>query len=212
MNTVAKKIFSFPRPLRLGPKEYPQALKHEKLPIAVLTRMVHKDYYPLLIMTAGRSHPLLWRTLKPAQSRFKFLKKTRSELSGTYVSSGVISLGFTFRVGAPLKPLTRTSIVARRGKKRVSWTPSPSPDVEGYRLYWSTKGYLDYDCDFAEVGNVCEIILPDDISSFPLISGKILLGITAVSKSGNESDMQVLSTFVDLVAPHPPSNLKTENL
>ena len=63
-----------------------------------------------------------------------------------------------------------------------------------YRLYWAQEGDLDYTSDNADLGPVSEVLLPDDVPSFPLIRGEIHLGITAISESGNESDM---TTTVD---------------
>jgi hypothetical protein len=74
-------------------------------------------------------------------------------------------------------------------KKRLTWNASSSPDVAGYRLYWSKAGNADYDSEHAELGNVTQVVLPDDIASFPVSADRLELGITAVSPKGNESDM-----------------------
>jgi len=74
-------------------------------------------------------------------------------------------------------------------KKRLTWNASSSPDVAGYRLYWSKAGNANYDSEHAELGNVTQVILPDDIASFPVSADRLELGITAVSLKGNESDM-----------------------
>ena len=73
-------------------------------------------------------------------------------------------------------------------KKRLTWKASASPDVSGYRLYWSKSGNVDYDSPHVELGNVTHVLLPDNIQSFP-VTGRIEIGITAVSLKGNESDM-----------------------
>jgi hypothetical protein len=78
-------------------------------------------------------------------------------------------------------------------KKRLTWNASPSPDVVGYRVYWSKAGKPDYNSDHAEVGNITQIILPDDIPAFPVRGDQIELGITAVNIKGNESDMARVS-------------------
>jgi hypothetical protein len=77
----------------------------------------------------------------------------------------------------------------RINRKRLTWNASASPDVLGYKVYWSKVGRADYDSDYAEVGNVTQVVLPDDIPSFPIMADRIELGITAVSFKGNESDM-----------------------
>ena len=84
--------------------------------------------------------------------------------------------------------------------------------MAGYRLYWAIGGGVGYDSDFAEVGNVTEVILPDDVPAFPLFHGEMRIGVTSVSHTGNESDMRVISAFFDLTAPDAPSNLKSEDL
>lgn len=73
-------------------------------------------------------------------------------------------------------------------KKRLTWNASVSPDVSGYKLYWSKSGNVDYDSVHVELGNVTHVILPDDILSFPL-TDRVEVGITAVGLKGNESDM-----------------------
>ena len=74
-------------------------------------------------------------------------------------------------------------------KKKLTWHTSASPDVLGYKVYWSKAGRADYESDHADVGKVTQIVLPDDIPSFPVMAGRIEIGITAVSSSENESDM-----------------------
>ena len=71
---------------------------------------------------------------------------------------------------------------------------------------------VDYDSSFADVGDVTVLVLPDDIPSFPLVAGPVEIGITAVGGSGNESDMRVLSVFVDFTRPDVPLNVKLEDM
>jgi len=40
---------------------------------------------------------------------------------------------------------------------------------------------------------VKEVTLPDDIPSFPLVAGKIVLGVSAVNQSGNESEITTIT-------------------
>ena len=77
---------------------------------------------------------------------------------------------------------------ARVKRLRIRWDCS-STDVKGYRLYWSLNSGVGYDSNFAEVGNVTDVILPDDVPLFPIVTGKIEVGVTAVNLTGNESDM-----------------------
>jgi hypothetical protein len=95
--------------------------------------------------------------------------------------------------------------------KRVRWDSSTSPDVAGYKLYWAIGQGVNYDSDFAEMGNVTEVILPDDVPSFPRVAGDIEIGVTAVNYRGNESDMSVFSAPFDFTAPEAPLNLVVED-
>ena len=85
--------------------------------------------------------------------------------------------------------------------KRIRWYRSSSAEVIKYRLYWSVERDVDYDSSYVELGNVAEALLPDDIPSFPLITGTLYLGITALSKAGNESDMTKISASLDFTVP-----------
>lgn len=97
-------------------------------------------------------------------------------------------------------------------KKKVRWEPSGSDDVANYRLYWSKYGEVTYDSESAEIGIVTEVVLPDDVPTFPLIAGDIHLGISAINEAGNESDMTKLTAYFNFVVPEPPQNLEVEDL
>jgi hypothetical protein len=92
-------------------------------------------------------------------------------------------------------------------KKKITWDPVDGSDVANYKLYWAVGGGVDYDSDCAEVGNVAEVMLPDDIPSFPHVADDVEIGVTAVSHKGNESDMSVFSAPFDFTAPPAPQNL-----
>jgi hypothetical protein len=102
--------------------------------------------------------------------------------------------------------------MAKVRKTQITWDAVDSPDVAGYRLYWAVGGGVDYNSEFLEVGNVTEIILPDDVPSFPLVAGDIEIGVTAVNQRGNESDMTVFSAPFDFTAPRAPGNIKVKDL
>ena len=95
----------------------------------------------------------------------------------------------------------------RLTKTRISWDASPDPFVVGYRVYWAVNGSVDYDSEYADVGNVTALVLPDDIPSFPLVTSCLEIGITAVSRGGNESDMSVKSAFFHFSRPEAPLNV-----
>jgi hypothetical protein len=98
----------------------------------------------------------------------------------------------------------------RMNRKRISWDASPSPDVVGYRIYWAANKIVDFDSDFGDVGHVTSLTLPNDVPAFPRVTGRMEIGITALSRSGNESDMCTVAVFVDFARPHTPMNLKIE--
>jgi hypothetical protein len=101
--------------------------------------------------------------------------------------------------------------LGRVAKKKISWEASPSPSVVGYRVYWAVGKRVTYDSPFVDVGRSTSFTLPDDVPSFPLIAGRIEIGVTSVSRSGNESDMLVLSALFDFTKPRAPMGLKVEN-
>jgi len=96
-------------------------------------------------------------------------------------------------------------------RKRIRWHRSSSYEVTQYRLYWSVEAEVDYDSQCVELGDVAQAILPDDLPSFPLITGMLHLGITALSKAGNESDMTKISAFLDFTVPEPPKQIWLED-
>ena len=102
--------------------------------------------------------------------------------------------------------------MARIRKRKVRWSPSIAAGVVGYRLYWAIAQEVSYNSDFTEVGNVTEVVLPDDVPSFPTVAGDIDLGVTALDHIGNESDMAKLSSPFDFTAPAPPTDLVVETL
>ena len=102
--------------------------------------------------------------------------------------------------------------MGRVNKKRVSWELAPSPDVQTYRLYWSKDREVNYDSDHEDIGRVPEIILPDDIPSFPLKTGKMELGVSAINRAGNESDIARITINFNFEVPEKPQNLKVVDL
>ncbi|MHA2315111.1 MAG: PilZ domain-containing protein [Candidatus Hermodarchaeia archaeon] len=97
-------------------------------------------------------------------------------------------------------------------KKRVRWEPSTSIDVVSYRLYWSKCGEVNYDSDHADFGHVAEVILPDDIPLFPLKTGGMELGVSAINHAGNESEITKLTVEFNFEVPDAPQNLKVEDI
>ncbi len=102
--------------------------------------------------------------------------------------------------------------MAKLKKRILRWQASSSPQVIGYKLYWSDKGDLGYDANQAMLGNVTEIVLPDDVASFKPHEGPVELGITSVDELGNESDMIKLMAPYQFSVPKAPQNLRIEKL
>jgi len=100
--------------------------------------------------------------------------------------------------------------MGRIKKRRICWEPSMSDDVVKYRLYWSEEGVVDYASKSVDVGNVTEVVIPDDIPSFPRIKGDVALGIAAVNEGGNESDMAKMTAKINFIVPDAPTNLVVE--
>ena len=77
--------------------------------------------------------------------------------------------------------------VSKTKKKRIRWNRSLK--VVSYRLYWTVVGELSYDSEFIDIGDRTEVVLPDQVPSLHHIRGEVALGITALNREGNESDM-----------------------
>ena len=97
-------------------------------------------------------------------------------------------------------------------KKMICWKGSASPDVSSYRLYWSKRGGVNYDSYHVDLGNVTQVILPDDVPSFPLDSGDITLGVSAVNEAGNESHITEITAHFNFTVPGAPKNLQVEDM
>ena len=102
--------------------------------------------------------------------------------------------------------------MARVRKKKVHWDASNGLGVVGYKLYWAVGKGVNYDSDFADLGNVTDVILPDDVPSFPIDAGDIELAVVAVDHIGNESDMTKLYAPFGFTAPDAPAGLAVETL
>ena len=102
--------------------------------------------------------------------------------------------------------------MAKVKRCRLSWKPSDSDQVVGYRLYWSRSDALGYDSNFFELGNVSEVYLPDVLKLDPRYGVRIRLGITAVDINGNESDMVKIAMPYQTTAPPAPAELSLSPL
>ena len=102
--------------------------------------------------------------------------------------------------------------MAKVKNRRLLWEPSTSPNVIGYKLYWAEEGEVNYDSPCAMMGNVAEVILPEQVPSFPLVKGAIELGITAINEIGNESDMMKFAIPFQFTVPDAPTSPRLEAL
>ena len=102
--------------------------------------------------------------------------------------------------------------MAKIKKRKLSWLASSSSQVVGYKLYWSEGGGVNYDSQCVTLGNITELILPDNVDAFTPGSGPIELGITAVDELGNESDIVTVMAPYHFSVPKAPKDLHIETL
>lgn len=84
---------------------------------------------------------------------------------------------------------------------KLSWAHPNSDQVAGYRLYWSKENRVTYDSSSKMIGKVNEIYLPEIIEDVPKYGESVFLGITAVDKRGQESD---ITMFAEPYQPMEP--------
>ena len=102
--------------------------------------------------------------------------------------------------------------MAKIKKRRLRWTASDSAQVVGYKLYWSESNEVNYDSKCVTLGNIAEIVLPDDVETFKPEGGPIVFGITALDELGNESDMTTLVAPYQFNVPKAPDDLYLQKL
>jgi len=102
--------------------------------------------------------------------------------------------------------------MAKVKRRKLKWTTSSSSQAIGYKLYWSEDGVVHYDSKCAILGNITEIVLPDDVNSFTPNGGPIEFGITAIDELGNESDMITLKAPYQFNVPKAPDDLYMQKL
>lgn len=102
--------------------------------------------------------------------------------------------------------------MGRIRKCKLSWKPSESRLVAGYRLYWSNETPVNYNANFIELGNVTEVNLPDILMSVAPSEQSVYLGISAVDEAQNESDLILLPEAYYLSVPPAPVDLVLTSL
>ena len=102
--------------------------------------------------------------------------------------------------------------MAKIRKRKLRWIESTSSQVVGYKLYWSENGEVNYNSKCTILGNITEIVLPDDVESFEPNGGAIEFGVTAIDELGNESDMITLKAPYQFNVPKAPEDLYLQKL
>jgi hypothetical protein len=145
---------------------------------------------------------IVWTQTGKLGVKFKSLKLRGKELQFNQATSLNKNLAIIKKEAAKM---------GRIKSKRICWEASSSPDVVRYRIYWSKCGEVNYSSEHAELGKRTEVILPDQVPSFPLISAEMEVGITAVNDAGNESEMIAIKAYFNFTVPAAPSNLRLED-
>jgi hypothetical protein len=102
--------------------------------------------------------------------------------------------------------------MAKLKKRKLRWQASSSPQVIGYKLYWAECGQVNYNSNHALLGNVTEIVLPDDVDAFKPSDGQIEFGVASIDELGNESDMITLKAPYQFSVPKAPQSIELEKL
>ena len=102
--------------------------------------------------------------------------------------------------------------MAKMKKRKLRWKTSESQQVVSYRLYWAEGEKVSYKSPFAVLGNVTEVVLPDDVDGFSPKGGPIEFGVSAVDELGNESDLVTFAAPYQFNIPLAPEELWIESL
>lgn len=97
--------------------------------------------------------------------------------------------------------------MGRIRKYILSWKPSKSGQVVGYRLYWSIGSTASYASDYIELGNITEVNVTEVLADICPSEKPIYLGITSIDNFGNESDITPLSEPYYMSVPVAPEDL-----
>lgn len=97
-------------------------------------------------------------------------------------------------------------------KCKLSWKPSDSDFLVGYKLYWSTENHVNYGSNSITLGNKTEVNLPDVLIGIVPSDENIIIGISAVDIMGNESDIITISEPYRISTPQAPLDLAMTTL
>ena len=97
-------------------------------------------------------------------------------------------------------------------KKLVFDAPEVMDDVKSFNIYYDLgDGGVDYDSDkinIPAVGGQEEYSIDIDGTTIPIDDGMYSIGVSSVDEYGNESDIESVTYFFDLVPPPAPMNVR----
>lgn len=99
--------------------------------------------------------------------------------------------------------------MARIQSKTISWNPSASADVAGYRVYYKPDdgNAIQYGDPYIETPDA-QVAAPDDFPAGAFdAEGDYRIGIGALDEMGNESDIVEIVHPFDLIPPQPVTGL-----
>ena len=102
--------------------------------------------------------------------------------------------------------------MAKIKKRKLRWKASESQQVVGYRLYWAEGEDVGYSSPSVALGNVTEVVLPDEVDGFAPKGGPVSFGVAAIDELGNESDMATFAAPYQFNVPLAPEELWIESL
>ena len=90
-------------------------------------------------------------------------------------------------------------------KLEISFPPSPSPDVTGYKLFVEeAPNTVTHDSESWDLGNVTTVDL-STLNGMTTKDGTYNVGVCAVDDAGNMSSLSVAENIpLDFAAPDPP--------
>jgi hypothetical protein len=205
--TPKNKTFAFARPFILLKRDASLVVHRDAFGSRLLPTS-HDIYRPDILIYERKNE----KGLRYCKRRRPDLVITAPETDETPVKKqkGSAPPRLTYRPKILIPAVRLRSRATRPRKKRISWGSSSSPDVAGYRLYWAVNRGVDYGAEYADIGKVNTILLPDEVACFPQVEGRVEIGITALNQYGNESDMMIVAADLDFRAPEPPEDLRLE--
>ena len=90
----------------------------------------------------------------------------------------------------------------------LSFPPSGSPDVVGYKMYIEeSPNTVSYDSQSFDLGNNTTVDI-SSLAGMTTMDGVYNVGVTALDDAGNESSMSIANDIpLDFAAPNPPGEL-----